>query len=318
MPFLNDQSFAQYILEIEITAQSAPTFAAPTSPLRSIQHLLLKLMTELLLFLLKPITTTTLLFSKTKIFYAKYNLTLLWGNLRVGIIKLFYLVFNFRFSVKRFAFRLSQVQYFFRSEFGSLRVALIKAGYAIINLRYLVGPTKVGLIKLFYVVINTRFIVIHVIRTELPHLLGTIKVLIIKAFYIVFNTRFIIKHVIFSDLPHFVGTVRVLIIKLFYGVINTRFTLMHALHSIYIFVRFNPLITLVKYLPPRLCGWAKVGLIKSFYFIYNLRFPIQHNLSVFFWFNFKYTFYPLRKLYWVFIHEFNKRVLAKFSHATKN
>ena len=286
---------------------------------------------NLKLFITKP-------FINLRLFFAKYNFKYIFGSTRVFSIKLFYGLINQRFSLMRSWSAL-------RRWLGLGKVGLIKLFYLIINIRFSAsgflhrilrlrydllaafGFMKVTAIDLFYGIINRRFAIYSALRRalqlryDLVSAFGFMKVGTIRTFYALINLRFALMsafHRIINvryNLFSAAGTIKVASIKLFYGIINLRFKLIAIP---YFFVRiFNAVRIPAYYSSIKLFHTVRIAFIRLFFMSYNLRFPLARYLNRAYWFNFNYTLYPLRKLYWVLEHETNKRIISKFN-ATKN
>lgn len=284
LTFLNDSHFANHFLELDSAERFRKKSGPPAAPVKALFYLFLKFVSDLLVFLLKPVTST-------KLFFSKYTLKYIYGQSRVGLIKFFYSIYNFRFSFKNFVFQLIQLRFLIKSRLGALRVGFIGMCYSLINLRF-------DFHRLYHSVLNIRYPLVASFNKALLFRYS-IKVALIRIFYA-------LKHGVFMVLQ-----LRYIFLKGWYFVKRVSI-------SVYLFLRYNSVFTFIKYMPLRAFGTARVAFIKSFYYLYNLRFPLKHFAIIFFWLNFKYTFYPIRKIYWIVLHEFDKRILSKFTHAKKN
>jgi hypothetical protein len=237
LPFLNSTHFANHIFQIEQFPQRTEKIDY-TWRLQTLLGQVFKFTSILLLFFLRPLTTL-------KLFFSKYNITFIYGNLRVVFIKIFYAIsnfryfaisqmgwlrvqfiragfwiFNLRFSLKNLLFHIGQLRYFAISQMGWLRVQFIRAAFFFLNLRFRLKNLLFHIGQLRYFAISQ---------------MGWLRIQFIRAAFFFLNLRFMFYR--YSP-KYILGNLRVGFIKAFYFFINLRFPLFHYLNRFYWF-NFN-------------------------------------------------------------------------------
>lgn len=228
-------------------------------------------------------------------FFATYNLRFIFGKIKVFFITLF-------FSVRHFSV-MSAIRFIY-----GLKVFFIRFFY------WLVGTVKLTSLKLFYgvrhffVMLPIYFRRLYYWVIEIFNKFIGLRVYLIRFYYWSVNRLnrirdlyyYGIRHVIVMSFVHvFYGT-KVFLIRSFYWIsgltklvaIRSYFMFRHAL--VMLFVRGSVAV--------------KVTLIFLYYKFLAMINYSHGALIWFYYFNKKYTFYPLRKIYWFIEFQLNKRI----------